>query len=146
MNKTCSISLFFALIIACFAPLHSQEAQVQGTIQITTTPPDYSTWKSKRIYMQLKRENNNVAISSLLQPAATLGTVFFGAMAAIILTISVLSGGGRDNAKDLVRSVETFIRLVQAPFTLRYEKNKARDRDRRIRHEAFEKRNYGSFF
>jgi hypothetical protein len=128
MNKIIGLSFFFSLLIASAAYVPAQEAQMQGTILITTTPPDYGTWKLKRINMQLNREHNSATISSLLQPAAVLGSVLFGSM-AILLAVSVFSGGGtRDAGKDLVNSIDLFIRLVKAPFTLQYEKNKACDR------------------
>ncbi len=126
MNKIFGSPFVFLLLIAC-TPLAGQEKQAHGTIVITTTPTNYTTWKLKRAIMQLKREHNSVAINSLLQPAAALGSVFFST-AVVILTIGVLSGGGRDTMKDLIHSIDAVISLIKAPFTLQYEKNKALDR------------------
>jgi hypothetical protein len=128
MNKIVGFSFFFALLMLCTTPASAEEAQVQGSIQITTTPADYSIWKLKRVNMQLLREHNTVTICSLLQPAAAIGSIVMGALAVLLIVGIVTGGSNRDDAKDLVRSIEGFIKLVQAPFTLQYEKNKACDR------------------
>ena len=140
MNKIVGYSFFFALLLFCAASVPAEEAHVQGTIQITTTPPDYSAWKLKRINMQLLREHNTVNICSLLQPAAALGSVVMGAV-AVLLIVGIFTGNSnRDDAKDLMRSIEGFIKFVQAPFTLQYEKNKACDRIAEL-NEELAKRN-----
>ncbi len=123
----------FAIALSFFsAPMLAEEIKIEATINIAPDIVDYSLWKTKRIEMQLQREHNTLLSSSLLQPAAVLGSVFFSA-AAILYTIAIFSGNGnRDDAKDLVKSIEALIHLVKAPFTLQYEKNKARDRIARM--------------
>lgn len=123
----------FALALSFLgAPLLAEEIKIEATVNISPDFVDYSMWKTKRIEMQLQREHNTLLSSSLLQPASVLGSVFFSA-AAILYTIAIFSGNGnRDDAKDLVKSIEALIHLVKAPFTLQYEKNKARDRIARM--------------
>ncbi len=140
MKRFLILVLVFSFFNSCML---AQDAQIQGTVHICNQKPDYTKWKLKRIHMQLQREHNNVTICSLLQPSAVIGSVVFGTM-AVALAVSVFSGNGaRNDAKDLVKSIQNFIELVKAPFTLQYEKNKANDRiaeldEERVKRESIQ--------
>ncbi len=128
MNTVIKFSFFFSLLIPGFCSIKAEEVPLQGTIVITTTPPDYTKWKAKRIFMQLIRENNTVTISSLLQPAAVIGSILCATCGALFLIRAVHGQSDRENVRDIFRTIELLIDLIKAPFTLQYEKNKARDR------------------
>lgn len=127
MNFFSKLALVVLASICLKTQIKAEEIQIQGTIEVSNAPADYKQWKMRKLLMQLQREENNVKICSLLQPAAVFGSVFFS-IATVCYIASILTGGGdRHSGKDLVNSIKNMIELIKAPFTLQYKKNKAHD-------------------